>query len=192
MARIVRPASDYDALAPYRPGAPQRRPGFAVPVLVFAAVYLALFLCYIEASSGPLRALIVDTLTVKPAAFLISLVDPAAGVRAAGHALAWHGGRLSVLNGCDGAETMILVTCAMLVADIGAAARIIGILAGAGLVYALNQARLVVLYALFCSGSEWFDAVHVALAPLALIGSVGAFYLFWTARFGRPREHARA
>ena len=185
------PYRDYDALARYRPGARRPRPRFAVLVLGFGAAYAALLLLYVEASSGPLRSLIVDTLTVKPAAYLISLLDPGAGVHAEGHALAWPGGRLSVLNGCDGAETIILVACAMLVADLRPVARIAGVLVGAGLVYALNQARLVTLYALFRSGSDWFDPAHVALAPLALIGAVGAFYLYWTARLRRPRD-ARA
>jgi exosortase family protein XrtM len=182
----------YDALARYRPDAPPPRWPFALTLAVFSAAYLALFCVYVQVSRGPMQSILVDLLTVRPAALLIAMLDPGGGVYAEGARLAWPGGRLSVLSGCDGVETMILLASAMLVARIDPRARALGIALGCALIYAMNQLRLAALYFLYRARSDWFDPVHVGVAPLVLIAAITVFYLWWTARFRRDADEPLA
>jgi len=155
---------------------------------VFAAASALLFAAYARLGPDLLRPYVIDAATVAPAARLIQWLDPGSGVRAAGAALAWPGARLSVLNGCDGVDALILLLAAFAAAPLGLRARLSGMALGAALVWSLNQLRLVALYWAFRTRSDWFEALHVVIGPLVLIGAAGLFFVAWTSRgrIGRP------
>lgn len=172
----------YDPLAAHRPGSAPAPWPFWSALGVFCAAYGVLLAAYLEIGMGPLRPLLIDTLTVKPAAWLIALLAPEHGVAASAHRLVWPGGALSVLNGCDGVDTMILLAAAMAIAPVPLRARAAGVVLGCAMIYALNQARLAGLYFAFRARSEWFDLLHAGIGPLAVIAATAAFYLWWLRR----------
>lgn len=153
----------------------RRECGFAVAfMLLFSGLQYGYTLC----RGTPLEHLVIDTLTVRPAAFLINLIAPLEHVQAMGHSLISPSARLNVLNGCEGVESILLVVSALLAYTLPWATRICGALLAAGLLYALNQVRLAVLYFTASRHDHAFILIHGYVGPTLVI-AVGALFFFW-------------
>lgn len=143
---------------------------------LFLLMYGGLHWAYQSLRSSALDPWFIHTLTVSPAAALLDGLWPADLVRAVGPRLAWPGGRLTLLAGCDGFEVMSLFAAAVLVADLSWRRGLVALVFGCALVWALNQARIVALYWAFRYQREWFDAIHTVWGPLLLISAVVVIY----------------
>lgn len=152
------------------------RPPVALRIALFLLIYGGLHWAYQSLRSSALDPWFIHTLTVSPAAALLDGLWPADLVRAIGPRLAWPGGRLTLLAGCDGFEVMSLFVAAMLVADLSWRRGLVALVIGCVLVWALNQVRIVTLYWAFRYEREWFDAIHTVWGPLLLISAVVAMY----------------
>jgi exosortase/archaeosortase family protein len=153
-------------------------------VAVFVALFLALQAGYGVSRGGALERVVIDVATVKTATALIGWITPEARARADGPRIAAPGGGLNVLNGCEGTDVLFLFGAAMMVAPLAWRARLLGLAIGLPLVFALNQARVLALFYAFRSDRALFDTLHGAVAPLALVIAVGAFFAFWLGRHG--------
>lgn len=160
-------------------------------VATFAALFLALafaFQClYQSGKDTRLVRLLIDDLTVAPSAVLISWLTPDEGVVAQGHRLVSPHARLSVLNGCEGTDVMLMLAAAMLAFGMHWRRKVVGILAGGLLVYALNQARIVALYYSLRVDRSLFETLHGYVAPIIVIAAAGLFVLYWVSR-AEPRR----
>jgi exosortase/archaeosortase family protein len=145
-------------------------------IALFLLIYGSLHWAYQSLRSSVFDPWFIHTLTVAPAAALLDGLWPADLVRAIGPRLAWPGGRLTLLAGCDGFEVMSLFVAAVLVADLSWRRGLVALVAGCVAVWALNQARIVALYWAFRYEREWFDAIHTLWGPLLLISAVAAVY----------------
>lgn len=147
------------------------------------ALFLALFATmqglYSWGQGGWFERLIINHITVQPAAWIIDTLSPHIGVEAAGSRLRAPGGGINVLNGCEGVDIVFLLTAAMLVAPLSWRRKLAGIGVGAILVMLLNQARVVALFYTYRSDQNWFDMLHGVLTPLLLIALAGGFFAFW-------------
>jgi exosortase/archaeosortase family protein len=114
-------------------------------VLAFLALFTALTLAWANPSAAPLQAWVIERLTVQPAAWLFGLIDAERGVEAAGARLTSPAGNVQVLPGCEGADLAFLLGSAMLFAPLAWRLRLLGLAVGAGLVFVLNQARVIAL-----------------------------------------------
>lgn len=83
-------------------------------VALFLAIFAAATLAWSGARGTALERLVVEQATVATSARLISWVSPAEGVRADGFRLISPRVRLSVLNGCEGTESILLLAAAVL------------------------------------------------------------------------------
>jgi exosortase family protein XrtM len=93
---------------------------------------------------------------------------------------------LEVVRGCDGSGALFLLLAALVAAEgVRWTARAWGALAGALMLYGLNEARLVALYFAAVHRPAWFNSLHEYFIPSLLVMSVGLFYLAWTALAGR-------
>jgi exosortase/archaeosortase family protein len=146
-------------------------------------LFVMLALTYRELGGSALERWVIEVWTVKPAAALLTWFDPAAGVQAAGARLAAPGGGLNVLRGCEGADVMLLLAAAMAAAPLRWRWRAAGLVAGLGVIFVLNQARLMTLFYAHRSNAAWFDVAHGMLLPLAMVAGAGAFYWAWLRRF---------
>ena len=112
-------------------------------------LFLAAFFClqYVwEMSRGtPVERVVIDHATVAPAAYLIGTLWPEQPVTAQGNRIASPQGRLNVLNGCEGLESMFLLAAAFLAYPFPWKSRLSGLSQGVVLVYGLNQVRIVLL-----------------------------------------------
>jgi len=149
-----------------------------------AATFLAIFAVLLGWYSTAARdtwieRLVIDEVTVKSAAALIQLIDPATGVQPVGSRLHAPGGGINIINGCEGVDVLFLMMAAMLVAPISINARLMGIALGVCVVLALNQARVIGLFYAYRMDRSLFDMLHGVVAPLMLIVAVSAYFLLW-------------
>jgi exosortase family protein XrtM len=123
--------------------------------------------------------LIIDDLTVKPSAFIINILAPQEQVQSFGHSLISPWVRLNIVNGCEGIESIFLVTAALLAYHLPLRAKIKGIVLITALLYALNQLRITAMYFSYRYDRSLFSALHGYIGPtlIVLIGSL--FFLWW-------------
>ena len=160
----------------------------SVSLLRFAAVFFVAFflLQWVHQALNDTASyrFYIETLTVRPSAAFISLITPGDGVIAQAHRLVLQGGRLSVLNGCDGAEAMALLTAAFIAVAGSFRMRLSGIAIGVLLIYGLNQGRIVALYFAARHDKPLFELIHGLAGPLIIITLACIFFAWWIGRDG--------
>lgn len=172
----------YDQLLAQEARAEARRRRPPRLLLIFLAVFFALQYAWEMSRGSPIERAVIDHATVAPAAWLIDSLWPGQGIRAEGHRLVSPHGRLNVLNGCEGLETLFLLVAAVLAYPFPWRARLAGLLLGTLLVYGLNQARLVLLWHAFQQDRALFGLLHGTVLPLAMVALCLLGFLWFVAR----------
>jgi exosortase family protein XrtM len=150
--------------------------------LIFFLIFIVLSLAWDASAGTGLERLIIHDLTVRPAAWLIGLIWPEQAVTAQGHVILSPAGRLNVLIGCDGLETLFLLVAAFVAYPFSWRMRLTGIALGTGVVFCINQARIVCLWQAWIFERDWFAPLHGLLLPAAMIACCLAFFLLFLAR----------
>jgi exosortase family protein XrtM len=150
--------------------------------LVFLVAFFLLQWGYQALSDTAAYRFYIETLTVPPSVVLIHLFTPTDSVMAQAHRLVWPGGRLSIINGCDGAEAMELLIAAFIAVAGTWRMRASGIGLGVVLIYGLNQLRIVALYFAVRHDRPLFELIHGVVGPLAIIAVACLFFVWWTGR----------
>jgi exosortase family protein XrtM len=161
-------------------------------------VLLAFFICLLlvmqigwdYVRSDGLERLVVEEMTVKPAAWLIAHITPEVSVHAAGSRLVAPGGGINILNGCDGMDVVLLLIAAMLVVPIPVYWRLSGMLTGSCLVYCCNQIRILALFYSYRTDKPLFSLLHGMVAPILLILVISVFFVFWLWLRNRSQQSA--
>jgi exosortase/archaeosortase family protein len=162
--------------------APRRSRPVWFGLAAFLAVFVALQSLYGLAGGSAAEKWIVETATVMPAAGAVALLHPGWQARADGPRLVVGGKRINVRYGCEGTEVVFLLVAAMLATRAGWRWRLAGLLTGIGVVWLLNQMRLVALVHVLMLRREWFASVHGAIAPLLVVTLTALFFLAWLRR----------
>jgi exosortase family protein XrtM len=151
-------------------------------LLIFLVTFFALQYAW-EMSRGSLvERVVIDQATVAPAAWLIGSLLPGQDIRAEGHRLVSPQGRLNVLNGCEGLETLFLLMAAVLAYPFAWRSRLAGLLLATLLVYGLNQVRLVLLWHAFQQDRALFGLLHGTVLPLVMVAVCLLGFLWFVAR----------
>lgn len=98
---------------------------------------------------------------------------------------------LEIVRGCDGAGVLFLVVSAVLVFPSGWERKLLGLLLGIGLIYALNLLRICVLYFVIAYYPGWFQLIHTYVAPTLMV-VLGCCYFAWWAFGSEPSIHEPA
>ncbi|MDP1927542.1 MAG: archaeosortase/exosortase family protein [Thiobacillus sp.] len=159
----------------------QRRQPLRV-LLIFLAAFFSLQYAWEMSRDSWLERLVIDQLTVRPAAWMIDLLWPAYQVHAEGHRLVAAAGRLNILNGCEGMETLFLLAAAFIAYPFAWRIRLLGLGAGTLLVFVLNQTRIIVLWHAFLHDRAWFGVLHGTVLPVLLVASCLVFFLVFLRR----------
>lgn len=179
MNESPRPGIDY---LPDNFELPPRKPW---PLWLQLSLFAVLFICmqgaWSLAQGTVIEHVAVGDWTVKPAAFWIRMLTPAVGVIAQGNSLNAPGGGINVMNGCEGFEVVFLWISALAITPMNWRWRGIGLAIGIGLIWLLNQLRILVLFYAYRTDKEWFAQLHGTIAPLVLIVLVGAAFAFLVA-----------
>jgi len=166
-------------------GVPLRAPSglrFPVRVALFLLIFTVLMLGWDASRGGAVERLVVHDATVRPAAWLANLLTPAVHVRAVGSSLRAPGGGLNILNGCEGVDALCLLVAAFLVAPLPRGARTSGLLRGIGLLYAVNQGRILLLFYAFRRDAALFATLHGTVTPILVVLLLAAYFHFWLGR----------
>lgn len=152
-------------------------------VILFLCVFAALQFGFSLCQGTLIEHVIIDDLTVTPNAFLINAISPQEHVQALGHSLVSPWGRLNVLNGCEGLESMFLVIAALFASRLPFAAQLKGIFWSVLVLYALNQVRITVLYFAGRYDRGLFAMIHGYIGPTLIVIIGTLFFLWWTDRY---------
>jgi exosortase/archaeosortase family protein len=143
---------------------------------IFLAVFFALQWSWGAARDTAVERLLVHEATVKPATSLIRAITPEIAARPVAASIKAPGGGLNILNGCEGTEVMFLLIAAFAAVRLGWKRRLAGLALGLGLVFALNQARILTLFYAFRSERALFDMLHTTVLPAVLIAAVVLYF----------------
>lgn len=148
-------------------------------VLTFVCVFFMAQYAWNAAKGGVVEWVVIHSGTVVPAAAMVNLITPQIGAEAHGASIKASGGGLNILNGCDGMEVMFLVVAAFLAVRMDWKPRLLGLALGIGLVFVLNQARILALFYAFRTDRDLFDVLHTTILPVVLVSVVAiCFYAF--------------
>ena len=151
----------------------------------FPLLFGALDLAYLHLKTPYLKPWLIDWLTVRPAAWLADALL-AVPVTARGHVVLVGNVRLSVLNGCEGIDAMLMLLAAVAVLPAPWSARLWGAALGLPIVYLANQLRIVALVWARVEAPALFDIGHGLLGPLGVIAVAALFFAWWARRAARP------
>ena len=153
----------------------------------FAVIFLALQAAWAALEGSQVWKTWMETLNVGTATAFINLLSPEADALADGTRIRAAGGGLNLLQGCDGAELLLLLTSAFLVAPISLKWRIIGWGLGLALAWLLNVGRLVTLFYAWRADPATFDLLHNYIGPVFLILVLG-LYMNSVLSLAAPRQ----
>lgn len=157
-------------------------------VALFILVFFGCEALYMQSRGTSVERVFIDMLTVKPSAALINWLMPDEGVSAQGPRLVSPFARLSVLNGCEGTEAMFLLIAAITAFAAPWRLKLSGALLGIGLVYLLNQIRIVVLYYSYRTDKALFDSMHGTIGPALIVLAACGFFFWWATRASARRD----
>lgn len=156
--------------------------------LRFALIFLLLFFVlqygYSACQGTIVEHVVLDVATVRPSAAAINLISPEASAQAAGHRIVSPHGSLSVLNGCEGTETLFLLLAAIAAFKAPWRHKLKGAVIGTFIIYGLNQIRIVALFFAAQQDRKWFDMLHGTIAPTLIIVLSVLFFLWWSSESG--------
>ncbi len=152
--------------------------------VTFALLFLCLFallqLVYQQLKGSVVSQAVVSVLAVQPSVAVINTLAPEEKVTAQDNRLVSPKVRLSVLDGCEGTETIFLLFAALLAYRTGWRQTLIGMGLGIGLVFVLNTFRITSLYFALRYYRSWFDALHGLIWPVVIILALGLYFLWWS------------
>ena len=169
------------------PGEPFRKSLGLRFVGLFLALFVAATLAWSGARGTALERLVVEQATVASSARLISWLSPTEGVRADGFRLISPRVRLSVLNGCEGTESILLLAAAVLAFPAPWRRKPAGLILGTVIIFLLNQARIVGLYFILRHRPAWFESMHGYIAPTLIVLAGSLFFILWL-RWAKPEN----
>lgn len=150
--------------------------GFALLFFVgFASLQAGYSYCLAEQA----RTVLLKLVALSPSAALINLFTPQEHILVRNQLLLSPYAGLAVQKGCEGMEGFFLLFAAVAAFRTSLRQKIFGILAGFGIVMALNIARLVSLYYVMRFEKSAFGLLHGYLWPGVIVLAGGLFFLWW-------------
>jgi len=158
--------------------------------LIFLLLFFGLQYGYSACQGGMIEHVVLDLATVRPSAAAINLIAPEANAQASGHRIVSPHASLTILNGCEGTETVFLLLAAIAAFKAPWRHKLKGAVLGTLIVYGLNQGRIVALFFAVQQNRKWFDMLHGIIAPTLIIVLSVLFFLWWTSEiaFGASEQ----
>ena len=154
---------------------------FLIRGAAFIAVFAVLQLSWHGLRGTAAERFVVHSGIVLPAVYAVNHITPHVHASARESSIRAPGGSLNLRNGCEGTEALFLLIAALAIAPLSWRARGLGLLYGVPLVYALNQARVLVLFYAYRANPASFDLLHGSVTPIALVLAVAVYFHAWMA-----------
>lgn len=152
--------------------------------LVFLSCFLLLHLLWEFAAGTGVERVVIHDVIVRPVAWIVQQIWPEQQVLARGHQLLSPSGRLNILTGCDGLETLFLLWAAFLAYPFAWRVRMSGLALGAVFIYVINQGRIVALWQAWLSDRALFATLHGVVLPLVMVACCLVFFLVFLVHHG--------
>lgn len=143
---------------------------------IFLGVFGVLQGAWNEARGTWIERLVIHQATVKPATAMIRLIMPEIHAQPVAGSIKAPSGGINILNGCEGTEVMFLLVAAFSAVRLGWRQRLAGLALGLGLVFVLNQVRILALFYAFRNERCLFDLLHTTILPAVLIAMVALYF----------------
>lgn len=150
-----------------------------IRIAAFITAFFILQMLYQNCRGTAIEHIVIDKMTVAPSAQLISWLTPQEGIIAQGHSLISGYVHLSVLNGCEGTEAILMLISAILIFPRSLRSKAFGIMVGGLLIYLINQARIVALFYCLRFDRSLFEPLHSYIAPTLVIAMTGLYFIYW-------------
>ena len=148
-------------------------------IILFLGCYALLDYAYFKIPVDMFINVIYYHGVVVVCADLINLIAPLEQVLPHQNHLISSKADLEIVRGCDGAGVLFLLISAILVFPAKLGRKLIGLILGIVLIYALNLLRIDVLYFVIAYHPDWFQLIHVYLAPTLMVIVACAYFAFW-------------
>ena len=145
-------------------------------LVIFLGVFFALQWLWGAARDTWIERIVIHEATVKPAAALVQVLTPEVNARPVAASIKAPGGGLNILNGCEGTEIMFLLIAAFAAVRLSGRRKLIGLALGLGLVFVLNQARILTLFYAYRNERSLFDILHTTILPAVLVAAVALYF----------------
>lgn len=122
---------------------------------------------------------------------LINMVAPFEKVLPQLNHLISSNANLEIVRGCDGAGVLFLVISAILAFPSKLSWKLVGLILGISIIYAVNLLRISTLYFVIAYHPEWFQFIHTYVAPTLMV-LLGCFYFAWWALASTNSRHEPA
>jgi len=166
------------------------RASFVWRAIAFAVVFATFQLGWQATRGTSLQRFVVHDVTLQVAAVLANRLTPGLKAQAVEYSLRAPGGGLNIVNGCEGTETLFTLWAAFTIAPLAWRLRLLGMLAGTVVVFAVNEARILTLFYAYRADHRLFDLLHGSVTPIVLILIVLAFFYAWLTVANRSSEPA--
>lgn len=161
-------------------GGPRQRYGWLGFALLFFIGFAALQAGYSYFLADPLKVAVLQLSTLDPSAGLINLFTPREQVLVKKQLLLSPYAILAVQKGCEGTEGLFLLFAAVAAFRASWRQKILGWVAGLGLIAFLNISRIVSLYYVLRFEKKAFGLLHGYLWPSGIVLAGALFFLWWT------------
>lgn len=150
--------------------------------------FLLLFLLLLVVFEVPLLLRPVDRHIVRP--FTTALATVSGGllnaigtpVKVSGTTISGGCFAVDIHNGCNGVETMLFLSAAVLAFPATVRQKLAGVVIGSAVIQAVNLVRILSLYLLGCYRRSWFEVFHLSIWQTIVFGVAIACFVIWTRR----------
>ena len=156
--------------------------------LLFLLLFFGLQYGYSACQGTIVEHVVLDVATVRPSAAAINLIAPDSNAQANGNRIVSPHGSLSVLNGCEGTETLFLLLAAIVAFKAPWKHKLKGAVIGTLIIYGLNQGRIIALFFAAWYDRKWFEMLHGTIAPTLIIVLSVIFFLWWSSESGSSEQ----
>jgi exosortase/archaeosortase family protein len=127
-------------------------------------------------------------LNVRAGAAILRVLAPAEHVQGHGDRIESATTSIRVSQGCEGVDVMFMFVAAMLAMPMTGRRRLVGCIAGVGVIYACNLVRLAGLWYCLKVAPERFESMHVIVGQTAIIVVAVLLFAGATGSFARLRD----
>jgi len=148
----------------------------------FMSFFVGLNFIYFLCDGTVIKDFIFSKLTAEPIALVIQIITPAEKMLARGHLLISRYSSFTIVDGCEGIQSILILCAAILAFKARHIQKAIGLMIGIPFLYFTNLARIVIVFYMFKSNPQSFTIAHLYVGQTFIIILSVSFFIIWTSR----------
>lgn len=148
----------------------------------FMLLFLLLNFVYSLFAETFIQDFIFSSLTARPAAAIIHFISSGREVGVSGSLLVSQYVSLEITHGCEGSQSILIITSAILAYGTRAVRKVTGILGAVSFLYLVNLFRIVGVYYVVKYYRGALDVAHLFVGQTFVIVMMFVFFVLWIRR----------